>query len=212
MLLNGHAAVVVSCVILGLLCVVCVIIIWRQPESREALTFKVSVDGSMARSRPGRVDAAAAGFNMFRRLCPLKVPLLPWLPLFSVFVNIYLMMQLDMATWIRFTVWMVIGQFRLTATCSPSSACDRVITRCSLAPPPCRFRHLLLLRNLAQQRVHQKLDPRQIRAHAADQEPHLPRRAGRQRPGGGQPLIRAAAAAKRLHLCLGGLAGPPTKG
>uniref|UniRef100_A0A3Q3WMV4 Cationic amino acid transporter C-terminal domain-containing protein n=1 Tax=Mola mola TaxID=94237 RepID=A0A3Q3WMV4_MOLML len=77
MLLDGHAAVILTCVILGLLCIMCVIIIWRQPESREALTF--------------------------------KVPLLPWLPLFSVFVNIYLMMQLDMGTWIRFTVWMVVG-------------------------------------------------------------------------------------------------------
>uniref|UniRef100_A0A4W5QL13 Solute carrier family 7 member 3a n=1 Tax=Hucho hucho TaxID=62062 RepID=A0A4W5QL13_9TELE len=38
-----------------------------------------------------------------------KVPLLPWLPLFSVFVNIYLMMQLDLATWCRFAVWMGIG-------------------------------------------------------------------------------------------------------
>uniref|UniRef100_A0A8C4DR46 Solute carrier family 7 member 3a n=1 Tax=Dicentrarchus labrax TaxID=13489 RepID=A0A8C4DR46_DICLA len=69
--------VVVPCVILTLLCGVCVVIIWRQPESKEALTF--------------------------------KVPLLPWLPLFSVFVNIYLMMQLDMGTWIRFAVWMAIG-------------------------------------------------------------------------------------------------------
>ncbi|XP_049448472.1 cationic amino acid transporter 3a [Epinephelus fuscoguttatus] len=76
-LLAGHASVVVPCVILTLLCAVCVIIIWRQPESKEALTF--------------------------------KVPLLPWLPLFSVFVNIYLMMQLDVGTWCRFAVWMLIG-------------------------------------------------------------------------------------------------------
>ncbi|XP_069574468.1 solute carrier family 7, member 3 [Brachyistius frenatus] len=76
-LIAGHAGVVVPCVALTLLCCVCVVIIFRQPESKEALTF--------------------------------KVPLLPWLPLFSVFVNIYLMMQLDWATWCRFAVWMVIG-------------------------------------------------------------------------------------------------------
>ncbi|XP_036974646.1 cationic amino acid transporter 3a [Acanthopagrus latus] len=74
---DGSAGVVVPVIILTLLCAVCVIIIWRQPESKEALTF--------------------------------KVPLLPWLPLFSVFVNIYLMMQLDLSTWIRFSVWMAIG-------------------------------------------------------------------------------------------------------
>lgn len=45
----------------------------------------------------------------------LQVPLLPWLPLFSVFVNIYLMMQLDLSTWINFTVWMVIGMFQCSA-------------------------------------------------------------------------------------------------
>uniref|UniRef100_A0A3P9MK34 Solute carrier family 7 member 3a n=1 Tax=Oryzias latipes TaxID=8090 RepID=A0A3P9MK34_ORYLA len=80
-LLRGHPAAVVPCAILTLLCGVCVVIIWRQPESKEALTF--------------------------------KVPLLPWLPLFSVFVNIYLMMQLDVATWLRFAVWMIIGACEL---------------------------------------------------------------------------------------------------
>nr|XP_020455480.1 cationic amino acid transporter 3-like [Monopterus albus]XP_020455481.1 cationic amino acid transporter 3-like [Monopterus albus] len=76
-LLAGCAVIVVACVILTLLCGICFIIIWRQPQSKEALTF--------------------------------KVPLLPWLPLFSVFVNIYLMMQLDWSTWCRFTVWMFVG-------------------------------------------------------------------------------------------------------
>ncbi|KAL0993909.1 hypothetical protein UPYG_G00115450 [Umbra pygmaea] len=76
-LIEFEPVCVTVCVVLALLCVLCVVIIWRQPQSKEALTF--------------------------------KVPLLPWLPLFSVFVNVYLMMQLDVATWCRFTVWMVIG-------------------------------------------------------------------------------------------------------
>ncbi|XP_068186957.1 solute carrier family 7, member 3 [Antennarius striatus] len=76
-ILSGHAGVLVACVFFVLLCGACVIIIWRQPESKEAINF--------------------------------KVPLLPWLPLFSVFVNIYLMMQLDQSTWIRFAIWMIIG-------------------------------------------------------------------------------------------------------
>ena len=38
-----------------------------------------------------------------------KVPFVPWLPMFSVFVNVYLMMKLSEATWIRFAVWLVLG-------------------------------------------------------------------------------------------------------
>ncbi|CAM9593172.1 unnamed protein product [Bubo scandiacus] len=52
-------------------------IIWKQPESKTKLSF--------------------------------KVPLLPLLPVVSIFVNVYLMMQLDLGTWIRFAVWMLIG-------------------------------------------------------------------------------------------------------
>ncbi|KAJ0061568.1 hypothetical protein NL108_005796 [Boleophthalmus pectinirostris] len=76
-LLSVQPRVLVPVILLAVMCVLCFIIICRQPQSKEALTF--------------------------------KVPLLPWLPLFSVFVNIYLMMQLDMGTWLRFTVWMAIG-------------------------------------------------------------------------------------------------------
>nr|XP_060484026.1 cationic amino acid transporter 3-like [Panthera onca] len=38
-----------------------------------------------------------------------KVPALPLLPVLSIFMNVYLMMQVSAATWARFGVWMLIG-------------------------------------------------------------------------------------------------------
>lgn len=38
-----------------------------------------------------------------------KVPFVPFLPLLSIFLNLYLMFQLDIHTWIRFAIWLVIG-------------------------------------------------------------------------------------------------------
>ncbi|XP_037534226.1 high affinity cationic amino acid transporter 1 [Nematolebias whitei] len=40
-----------------------------------------------------------------------KVPLLPFVPVVSMFVNVYLMMQLNRGTWLRFSIWMVLGFF-----------------------------------------------------------------------------------------------------
>jgi APA family basic amino acid/polyamine antiporter len=42
---------------------------------------------------------------------PFRTPLVPWLPIVSVGLSIWLMVTLDIATWIRFAVWMVIGFF-----------------------------------------------------------------------------------------------------
>ncbi|XP_061454975.1 cationic amino acid transporter 3 isoform X1 [Rhineura floridana] len=68
---------VIASVLLLAILLIGTIIIWRQPESKTRLSF--------------------------------KVPGLPLLPLFSILVNIYLMMQLDAGTWARFAVWMAIG-------------------------------------------------------------------------------------------------------
>lgn len=40
-----------------------------------------------------------------------KVPLVPLLPCLSILINLYLMFQLDSATWIRFGVWVIIGEY-----------------------------------------------------------------------------------------------------
>uniref|UniRef100_A0A671L2C9 High affinity cationic amino acid transporter 1-like n=1 Tax=Sinocyclocheilus anshuiensis TaxID=1608454 RepID=A0A671L2C9_9TELE len=62
---------------LAVVCFIITMLIWRQPESKTKLSF--------------------------------KVPLLPFLPVLSMFINVYLMMQLDAGTWMRFAIWMAIG-------------------------------------------------------------------------------------------------------
>ncbi|XP_043913334.1 cationic amino acid transporter 3-like [Protopterus annectens] len=76
-ILNGCPGWIAVLVVLIVLIGVVTAVVWRQPESKVYLSF--------------------------------KVPLLPILPIISVFVNLYLMMQLDLATWARFGVWMLTG-------------------------------------------------------------------------------------------------------
>ncbi|GAB0097209.1 cationic amino acid transporter 2 [Sergentomyia squamirostris] len=44
-----------------------------------------------------------------KREIAFTVPLVPWLPGVSILINIYLMTQLDVMTWIRFGVWIIVG-------------------------------------------------------------------------------------------------------
>lgn len=97
---------IVALTVIFMLCVLLGLVIWRQPESKTKLSFKVG-------DAPLQVDAA--------RICHLspglsvpsvtrQVPLLPFVPVISMFVNVYLMMQLDRGTWIRFAIWTVLGE------------------------------------------------------------------------------------------------------
>lgn len=65
--------------LVGVVLVLLVTIIARQPSLDDVLTF--------------------------------KVPFVPWVPCLSVLINLYLMFQLDIQTWIRMAVWAIVGKY-----------------------------------------------------------------------------------------------------
>jgi hypothetical protein len=40
----------------------------------------------------------------------IQVPLVPLVPYLSVCMNVYLMVQLDYLTWVRFIIWLIVGK------------------------------------------------------------------------------------------------------
>uniref|UniRef100_A0A8C8A448 Solute carrier family 7 member 1 n=1 Tax=Oryzias sinensis TaxID=183150 RepID=A0A8C8A448_9TELE len=65
-----------------------------------------------------------------------KVPLLPFIPVISMFVNVYLMMQLDRGTWIRFAIWMVLG-FIIYFTYGIRNSAEAAANRSDADSPAC---------------------------------------------------------------------------
>ncbi|XP_025264770.1 cationic amino acid transporter 3 [Camponotus floridanus] len=56
------------------------------------------------------LNLAAIGRQPVQKIeLSFKVPLVPLIPCLSIFINIYLMFQLDVFTWIRFATWLLIG-------------------------------------------------------------------------------------------------------
>lgn len=96
---------IVALTVIFMVCLLLVFVIWRQPESKTKLSFKVrnTLLGV-------NVDLVFHHAYQFLLSATPQVPLLPFIPVISMFVNVYLMMQLDRGTWIRFAIWMVLGE------------------------------------------------------------------------------------------------------
>jgi hypothetical protein len=76
-------------------------ILSKQPQNKQSITFKVYFSFKFLLNYV---------FNKVKiKIKKKKMPLVPLLPLISVFINFYLMSILNSATWIRFGVWMIIG-------------------------------------------------------------------------------------------------------
>lgn len=73
--MNNVAVIIIFFV--GLLVILSIMLLTRQPQSSAKLSF--------------------------------QVPFVPIIPFLSVGINVYLMMKLSTATWVRFAIWMIIG-------------------------------------------------------------------------------------------------------
>lgn len=81
----------------------------------------------------------------------LQIPLVPLSPALSIVLNIYLMLKLSYVTWLRFTVWLILGECSHGSTI-PGSPCSLLGRgKCLVWPwgagagqqwPPC-FKHPL---------------------------------------------------------------------
>lgn len=100
-LIYGHwGPLALVCVISSLLLII-VLSMALQPSSRRELAFKVCYCMLLS-----PVHCELVLINNL-----LQVPLVPVIPAVSILLNTYLILMLDLYTWIRFMIWMAVGKF-----------------------------------------------------------------------------------------------------
>uniref|UniRef100_A0A8D3BTX7 Cationic amino acid transporter C-terminal domain-containing protein n=1 Tax=Scophthalmus maximus TaxID=52904 RepID=A0A8D3BTX7_SCOMX len=102
------------------ICLMLCFIVCRQPQSKAKLAFKVE-----------------APFPCSIHLT--SVPLLPFVPIISMFINVYLMMQLDRGTWLRFAIWMALG-FVIYFGYGIRNSAEAVLTKSDTYTPACTIK------------------------------------------------------------------------
>lgn len=84
----------------------------------EALVIQYSPAGIASYIAIGALALAIVGVALYLNALPrgsgkqlaFRCPWLPWLPLVSVAINVYLLMSLSHWTWVRFAVWCALGK------------------------------------------------------------------------------------------------------
>ncbi|XP_060803205.1 cationic amino acid transporter 2 [Amyelois transitella] len=95
-----------------LYCTWCFLTMWTINQYGEDI-----LRGSVGPAALTGAGAALAGCTLYaisrqpvsEKKLAFSVPLVPWLPGISILINVYLMLNLDYMTWVRFAVWLAAG-------------------------------------------------------------------------------------------------------
>ncbi|XP_030633861.1 high affinity cationic amino acid transporter 1b [Chanos chanos] len=101
--LSGSIVNICTCVLGVCVCVFCVVAVQGGFEIWSLAVLSMLIVVSLC------ITLLISRQPQSKAKLSFKVPLLPYLPVLSMFINLYLMMQLDKGTWMRFSIWMVIG-------------------------------------------------------------------------------------------------------
>lgn len=92
--------------ILGTIVLINAVLIYRQPQNSIKATFMVKQNYILKQLWPQFLRQ----IRLHHFIPSLQMPLVPFLPLLSIFINAYLMVQLGPDTWIRYAIWMAVGK------------------------------------------------------------------------------------------------------